>query len=204
MTSERSEGTRQRILAEAMRLFGENGYAATPIASIEQAAGLSPGSGGLYKRFRSKAQMLAEGVNWQLETGHDLHRQMGEDEAPEGTLGEQLALMVAEGLRRLDLERDLNRLVVRDLRQFPDLMDKVREREMHRIATGLAQWLSRQNRSGVDRDWVAIATVLTGSVANYWVLRDAFGAHPSGVSEPEFVAATDMVAVLLTGGGEPT
>jgi AcrR family transcriptional regulator len=52
--------TRQRIIDEAMRLFGEQGYAATTIAQIEAAAGLSPGSGSLYRLFPSKQALLAE------------------------------------------------------------------------------------------------------------------------------------------------
>ena len=38
--------TRQRVLIEAMRLFGEQGYSATTVAQIESAAGLKSGSGG--------------------------------------------------------------------------------------------------------------------------------------------------------------
>jgi DNA-binding transcriptional regulator YbjK len=53
--------TRQRIIDQAMRLFGEQGYAATTIAQIEAAAGLSPGSGSLYRHFPSKQALLAEG-----------------------------------------------------------------------------------------------------------------------------------------------
>lgn len=41
-----TNSTRERILTEAMRLFGEKGYEATTIAEIEAAAGLTPGSGG--------------------------------------------------------------------------------------------------------------------------------------------------------------
>lgn len=40
--------TKERLVTEAMRLFGEQGYKATSVAQIEKAAGLTPGSGGLY------------------------------------------------------------------------------------------------------------------------------------------------------------
>ena len=46
--------TRERIVDEAMRLFSQHGYAATSIARIEAAAGLTPGAGGLYHHFKSK------------------------------------------------------------------------------------------------------------------------------------------------------
>lgn len=45
-----------------MRLFGERGYAATSVADIQLACGLTGGSGALYKHFASKRDLLAEGV----------------------------------------------------------------------------------------------------------------------------------------------
>lgn len=200
MAPTKQHGTRERILTEGMRLFGEHGYRATRIAAIEEAAGLSPGSGALYKHFRSKSDLLAEGVSLQLASGDELHKRLEQTEPAGDQLHQRLTNVVLAGLDRLESERDLNRLIVRDLRQFPELMERVREREMRRIAVGLGEWLSRQAGGG-DRDWRAIATVLTGAVANYWLLRDAFGSHPSGVSETEFMgAAADLVAALLQDG----
>jgi AcrR family transcriptional regulator len=46
--------TRERIVTEAMRLFAERGYRGTTVWDIEEAAGLAPRAGGLYKHFRSK------------------------------------------------------------------------------------------------------------------------------------------------------
>lgn len=46
--------TKERLVTEAMRLFGEQGYKATSVAQIEKAAGLTPGSGGLYHHFKSR------------------------------------------------------------------------------------------------------------------------------------------------------
>ena len=54
--------TRDRIIAEAMRLFAQRGYRGTSIADLEDAAGLSPGSGSLYTHFRSKEEVLAAAV----------------------------------------------------------------------------------------------------------------------------------------------
>ena len=53
--------TRARILNESMRLFAEQGYTATTVAKIEEAAGLSPGSGALYRHFASKQEILIAG-----------------------------------------------------------------------------------------------------------------------------------------------
>lgn len=50
--------TRARIVKESGRLFAENGFAVTTIMQIEEAVGLSPGSGALYRHFGSKQDIL--------------------------------------------------------------------------------------------------------------------------------------------------
>ncbi|MUM17735.1 TetR/AcrR family transcriptional regulator [Mycobacterium sp. CBMA271] len=59
--------TKDRLIVEAMRLFGEQGYKATSVAQIEKAAGLTPGSGGLYHHFKSKEALLDAGIDRQLD-----------------------------------------------------------------------------------------------------------------------------------------
>jgi AcrR family transcriptional regulator len=59
--------TRERLVTEAMRLFGEQGYQATSVAQIEAAAGLAPGSGALYHHFKSKQALLEAGIDRQLD-----------------------------------------------------------------------------------------------------------------------------------------
>ena len=57
----KQESTRERIVTEAMRLFARRGFRGTTVGEIEQAAGLAPRAGGLYKHFRSKEEVLAAG-----------------------------------------------------------------------------------------------------------------------------------------------
>ena len=59
--------TRERLVTEAMRLFGEQGYQGTSVAQIEEAAGLAPGSGALYHHFKSKEELLEAGIDRQLD-----------------------------------------------------------------------------------------------------------------------------------------
>jgi hypothetical protein len=42
-----------------------------------------------------------------------------------------------------------------------------------------------------------VAAVLQGATAHYWVLRDLFGEHPTGVDEDGFVAALAALALAL-------
>jgi AcrR family transcriptional regulator len=199
--------TRDRVVAEAMRLFGERGYAATTIAAIEAAAGLSPGSGALYKHFRSKAEILAEGIGRLIDAGAPLRALLGgTSEAPGTTeldrlpLRDRMAFVAEAGLHRLEQERDFNRILLRDLKDFPELLDRARNDEISTTHRGLTHWLATQAEAGPgDGDWEALAAVAQGATAHYWLLRDVFGGeHPTGVSEQRYVAAlADLVAELL-------
>jgi AcrR family transcriptional regulator len=59
--------TRERIVNEAMKLFSAKGFEATSVSQIEAAAGLSAGSGALYRYFKSKDALLDAGIDRQLD-----------------------------------------------------------------------------------------------------------------------------------------
>lgn len=55
---------------------------------------------------------------------------------------ERLLALGRAGLARLEQERDLNRLLVRYLAQFPELLEQVREAEVRAVFDGLRHWLA--------------------------------------------------------------
>jgi AcrR family transcriptional regulator len=197
--------TRQRIIDQAMRLFGEQGYAATTVAQIEAAAGLSPGSGSLYRHFPSKHALLAEGVRQQIDAGEELLSFISD---PAGldtlALSERLAVIARAGLRRLDQERDLTRLLVRDLGRFPDLLAEMAQEETEPVFRVVATWLAEQAGPGApERDWLALAAVLVNATTHYWLLGDIFGQDPAGISQDRYVAAlAELAARLLQAGAD--
>ena len=67
MAAEPSRG-RDRLLAEAMKMFAAKGYAATSVADIQRASGLAPGSGALYKHFGSKRELLEAAVAHRIDS----------------------------------------------------------------------------------------------------------------------------------------
>ena len=192
--------TRQRIIAEAMRLFGEQGYAATTIAQIEAAAGLSPGSGSLYRHFPSKQALLAEGVRQQIAAGEELLSFISDPAGLDSlALSERLAVIARAGLRRLDQERDLSRLLVRDLARFPDLLAEMAQEEIQPVYQAVGTWLAEQaGPRAPERDWPALAAVLVNATTHYWLLGDVFGQDPAGIDEDRYVAAlAELAAALL-------
>jgi AcrR family transcriptional regulator len=179
-----------------MELFGRQGYRATTIAQIEAAAGLSAGAGGLYRHFRSKRAVLEEALRRQAEQGRPLLAYLADPSALAGRPPRERFLAVARaGLRRLAEERDINRLLLRDLATFPDLLELVRVQELSRVHEALTEWVRRES-GDPGADHAATAAVLMAAVSHYWTLADVFdGRHPH-VDEGRFLGA---LADLATG-----
>jgi AcrR family transcriptional regulator len=198
--------TRDRVLDAAMELFGRQGYHATTVAQIEEAAGLRPGAGGLYRHFDSKRAVLEAGLRRQFEAGRELLDLLDPDELTGASPVDRFLAVARAGLRRLTEERDLNRLLLRDLAAVPELLSEVRDRELRRVHAALVTWLSRQDHGGHggdDADVEALAAVLMGAVSHYWILADVFGGrHPLGVGEERYLRALTSLAVAASAPSE--
>lgn len=200
MSDRPESAARQRVLTAAMALFGRQGFHATTVAQIEQAAGLTPGAGGLYRHVRSKRDLLAQGLRRQIDEGPSL-LQLLETVRPfdELSMREQLLAIARAALARLDHERDLNRLLIRDLAHHPELLALVRDHELRSVHGALAGWLRSQRPRGVDA--AALATVLMGAVSHYWLLTDVFaGEHPLTADVDGFLEAVVTVAEAVLRG----
>ncbi|MCW2913964.1 MAG: transcriptional regulator, TetR family [Actinomycetia bacterium] len=184
--------TRERIVAEALRLFAERGYAATSVAEIEAAAGLSPGAGGLYRHFRSKEEVLGAGVREHIARTKEqvitvLEQATTFEERP---LEVRLSMTCQAGLAKMRQEADLIRVLFRDLDQFPNLVAEMRDGIVNPLYDGIAVWLSAQPEfANAEEDWPAIASILGGAVVNYWLANESLYEPPTRIDEKRFVAA---------------
>jgi AcrR family transcriptional regulator len=182
--------TRQRILGAAMRLFGEQGFSATTIAQVESAAGLSPGSGGLYKHFASKDELLSAGIRGRIEDRGDLFVML---QAPPGGVPVEAMLqrIAALGLDRLDDERDLNRILVKDLAGKPELLEFFRTAELRTTHAALSAVLDRLGAGDPD----GLAAILIDAMSHYWLMTDIYGGvHPLGIERERYLAALAALA----------
>lgn len=194
--------TRERLIAESLRLFAENGYTATTVSSIEAAAGLSGGSGSLYRHFPSKRALLVAGVRSQIESAPSLDEALSDPRLLALPVRERLLSVARAGLARLSRESEFNRLLVRDLSHFPDLLEEVRVAEVHRIHSVTAEWLAAQFPAR-DADWPALAAVLIGATSHLWLLKDVFGEHPAGIGDDRYLdALVDSIVLHHTLGEE--
>ncbi|MBE1533550.1 TetR/AcrR family transcriptional regulator [Actinomadura algeriensis] len=182
--------TRERIVAESLRLFADRGYAATSVAEIEAAAGLSPGAGGLYRHFRSKEEVLSSAIREHIERTRKqisdvLRHASAYQERP---LEARLRMTCQAGLAKMREEQDLIRVLFRDLDQFPNLVAEMREGIVNPLYDGIATWLSEQPEYvGTDEDWPAVASILGGAVVNYWLANESMYEPPTRIDEERFV-----------------
>jgi AcrR family transcriptional regulator len=171
-----------------MRLFAERGYERTSIADIQGAAGLAPGSGALYKHFPSKEAVLAAGLE-DFVAGAERAREL--IRTVPGPAEEALGVLGRAAMRMLQDDRDVLRIVYRELEQFPALRDQVRERRMQSTYAALADWLRERAARGELRveDPEATAAVLLGGVTSFMVFQTLLGDTPAQLDADRFVRA---------------
>ncbi|GAB16878.1 putative TetR family transcriptional regulator [Gordonia effusa NBRC 100432] len=112
---ESSLSTREVLLTQAIRLFGERGYAAVSTNDIGRAAGTSGPN--LYKHFPSKADVLAA-----IATRAGEYRRRGVVEALAGVdnATDRLARLLHAHITFAVEQRDLMRVLTGELHQLPD------------------------------------------------------------------------------------
>src|SRR4051812_45910074 len=119
--SSTSSPTRERLLDEAMRLFGDRGYDATSVAEIERSAGLTAGAGGLFLHFRTKEAVLVAGIERQLARLEAVRHTRGAI-PPLGNLRAELTLVARYVFLELEEEQELLRVLISESRHRPHLL----------------------------------------------------------------------------------
>jgi AcrR family transcriptional regulator len=201
--------SRKRIMSAALRLFGEHGFAATTVAQIEREAGLSGGSGALYRHFRSKDELLVAAVQARLTDRDRWSRFLEPDFSITALLGTppagaslvyKLTTLCRIGLARLEHDRDVTRILLRDNTIAPEVLEVFRREEFAVVTAVVARALSElaPPQSG-NEDWNATAAVLVGAIAHYWLMSDIFdGNHPADVGVDRYLEATaELTAARL-------
>ncbi|MBW0273245.1 transcriptional regulator [Nocardia sp. MH4] len=200
-------------MTEALRLFGEQGFAKTSVAQIEQAAGLSGGSGALYRHFTSKDELLVRAVATRLEDRGEWNRFLSpefsiaaalDSHTAGGELVEKLVALCRIGLARLDHDRDVTRILLRDNSIPGELLEVFRQQEYAVVMSAVTRGLIELAGPGARvRDWDATAAVLVGALAHFWMMRDIFdGGHPANVDADRYLRATaELIAARLDRAG---
>jgi AcrR family transcriptional regulator len=195
-----STSTRDRIITEAMRLFGEHGYRGTTITQIEAAAGLTPGAGGLYRHFNSKDAVLAAGIERQLArlaALRDIRRLL----TPLGDLRAELTLIARYSLTELDSESELLRLLASEARNRPQLLTVAVEQLVSSTFRDFAGWLTERTERPISEEEAhTIAAVALGSLFSSRLLRDVLGVSIEADDERLISTWVGMMSATL---GQP-
>lgn len=190
-----SSTTRERIIDQAMHLFSQQGYAATSVAKIEAAAGLTPGAGGLYHHFDSKEAVLAAGIERQLarlDALRDIRRVL----TPLGDLKAELTLIARYILTELDSESELLRILASEARNRPQLLTAAVDQLVNSTFEGFANWIGeRAERPIPNEAATAIAALGLGSLLSSRLLRDVLGT-PLRVDDETLVST--WVGIMVT------
>jgi AcrR family transcriptional regulator len=196
-----SSSTRDRIIDEAMRLFGERGFKGASVAQIEAAAGLSPGAGGLYHHFGSKEEVLVAGIERhlsRLDALRDIRRLI----AGVGDLRAELTITARYFLAELDSQAELFRILVSESRSRPHLLTAAVDRLIATTFDGFASWLQQVAGEALSPERArAVATLALGSLMSSRLLGSVIGVQALAPPDDELVDVwVEMVTALI---GDP-
>ncbi len=217
--------TRERLLIAGLRLFAERGYAHVGVGDVEEAAGLVPRRGALYRHFASKEALLAAAVRRDM----DAYERAGlAFESPLGGLMEQAVALGRRTLAELDIQRDIVRVLERDGHRLPEVREefriKVADRGYAIVSVIVRSWLeqvrgaagpcaseaaacgdpsetaasgavSEAAASGDAFDAEAAAVLLAGALVNVRRAEWTFGHPPAGLDDDALVRSWAMLCV---------
>lgn len=186
--------TRERLVAEAMRLFGELGFQATSVAQIEAAAGLAPGSGALYHHFKSKQALLEAGIDRQLDRRRAM-RDIRTLFAGLGDLRSELTMLGRYVLTVLDEESQLLQIASRTPSDRSPRLNDAYAALFDGLYAELADWMTNWAPNLSRQDATAMAAIAVNALHGQRATSTLFRAPLADIPDEQYVAQwTAMLA----------
>ena len=170
-----------------MRLFSTKGFEATSVSQIEAAAGLSAGSGALYRHFKSKDALLDAGINRQL----DRRRAMHDIRALFAGLGDLRAELTALGrylLTVIDQEIELLQIAARTPTGLSERLDTAYAALVDGLTAELADWISAWNPDETERTCAVLAALGVNSLLGARYATSLFHQPDSRLPDDEYLS----------------
>jgi AcrR family transcriptional regulator len=180
--------TRERLVAEGMRLFSEQGYQETSVAQIESAAGLAPGSGALYHHFKSKEALLEAGIDRQLDRRNAM-RDIRALFAGLGDLRSELTMLGRYMLAVLDEETQLLQIASR----VPSDRSRARLTDAYAalfdgLYTQMADWVHSWVPGVSTTSAATIGSVAVNALVGKRATSTLFGTAATDLPDEQFIA----------------
>ena len=189
-----SAPTRDRLVTEAMRIFGEQGYQATSITQIEAAAGLAPGSGALYHHFKSKDALLEAGIDRQLDRRRAMH-DIRNLFAGLGDLRIELTMLGRYVLTVLDEETELLQVAARTPPEQSPRLNNAYAALIEGLYAEVADWIKGWVPKISKQDAAAIAAVGLDALLGKRATNTVFRVPAIDMQDEDFIAEwTAMLA----------
>lgn len=178
--------TRDRLLTEAMRLFGDKGFEATSVSQIESAAGLAAGSGALYRHFKSKDALLAAGIDRQL----DRRTAMGDIRALFAGLGDlhsELTVLGRYLLSVIDQESEILQIAARTPAGLSEHLDTAYAALIDGLTAELAGWIQSWSPDLQDRERETVAALGVNSLLGARFGANLFRRNDMKISDADYL-----------------
>ena len=165
----------------ALELFARQGVAGTTVVEIEEAAGLSPGSGSFYRHFENKEAVLVAVVD------REVARAAATRDERLGAL-EPLDATYRRTLDELARLQPLIEIAAREGRQRPGLLEPLQRVLAEDGARAESALLAERMARGeiVEADADAMASVAMLALVGHHLAEHFFGA-PIGADREQFV-----------------
>ena len=185
--------TRERLVAEAMRLFSAKGFEATSVSQIEAAAGLAPGSGALYRHFKSKDALLAAGIDRQLDRRHAM-RDIRALFAGIGDLKAELTVLGRYLLAVIDEEIEVLQIAARTPAGLSARLDTAYAALVDGLNAELADWITASAPHLTQQRCTALAALGINSILGARFATNLFRQPESHVPDDQYL--DEWTAVL--------
>lgn len=193
-----SVSTSDRLIEAGVRLFARQGFKGTTVGQIEDAAGLIPRRGALYRHFPSKRALLEAAVERHTHELNSLSHVV--DLFPLGDLRAELTLLIRWLLAELDRERDVIRILEKEGEHVPELRDRFYAAVAdsgYRLGVDFARRALKEVSIIGDIDIDALVAVIVGAVVNFRRTQWTFARSPLDLDDERFSAGAVDVLVRL-------
>jgi AcrR family transcriptional regulator len=178
--------SRDRLLDTALALFASRGYAATSTGEIQKACGMSPGSGALYRHFRSKSDVLRAALRRGL-VRMQTSPAWRQATTPTERL-DALATVAQAAQQTITDNADLMRLMLHEPDAVPDMVEELWVTNLafaHQIMGQALQASAQEAGTEID-DPEAISAVLLAALCYAPLMEVLLGRTPGGMDPGRF------------------